>query len=220
MTDGTSILMVDDHQGFVDALALYVADEHDLRLTATAATVADALGRLEDASCDVVVLAEELLCDGLDLVRSLLDRHDSLPIVLLVEGAEGAKGADDTDLLDAVEAGVRGWVSRSDGLDALLAAVRTVVHGDSHLPTEQIQALLLARAAVRQRDTQVRTLTEREAAVLQGLADGLSRAQIGESLHLSPNTVRTYVRSILRKCHVHSAPDAVALLTRMESDHG
>jgi LuxR family maltose regulon positive regulatory protein len=95
-----------------------------------------------------------------------------------------------------------------------------VVHGDSHLPTEQIQALLLARAAVRQRDTQVRTLTEREAAVLQGLADGLSRAQIGESLHLSPNTVRTYVRSILRKCHVHSAPDAVALLTRMESDHG
>lgn len=220
MTSGTSILMVDDHQGFVDALALYVSDEHDLRLVATADTAADALARVQDLSCDVVVLAQAFLSDGLDLVLALIALRPDLPIVLLVDGANGAESADATDRLGAVEAGIRGWVSRTDGLDALLAAVRTVAHGESHLPTDEVRTLLAAQPQPPGRADRARTLTERERAVLTALAAGLSRAEIGESLHLSPNTVRTHVRSILRKCHVHSAPDAVALLAQMESDHG
>jgi DNA-binding NarL/FixJ family response regulator len=219
-TSGTSILMVDDHQGFVDAVALYVSDEDDLRLVATAATAAEALDRFRSASCDVVVLAQAFLADGLDLVLTLLSLRAHLPIVLLVDGADEAESRDTTDLLGAVEAGIRGWVSRADGLDALLAAVRSVAHGESHVPTEEVRTLLAAQDQNPGRVDRVRTLTEREHAVLAALAAGLSRAEIGEALHLSPNTVRTHVRSILRKYHVHSAPDAVALLTRMESDHG
>lgn len=217
MTSGTSILMVDDHQGFVDALALYVSDEHDLRLVATAATAAEALDRLHEVPCDVVVLAQEFLSDGLEVVPALLARRANLPIVLLVDGVEHRDG---TDLLGAVEAGIRGWVCRDDGLEALLAAVRAVAHGESHVPTDEVRSLLAAQPQNPSPADRARTLTEREHAVLAALAAGLSRAEIGESLHLSPNTVRTHVRSILRKYHVHSAPDAVALLARMESDHG
>jgi DNA-binding NarL/FixJ family response regulator len=217
MTSGTSILMVDDHQGFVDALALYVCDEHDLRLVATAATAAEALDRLHKVPCDVVVLGQQFVSDGLELVPALLALRADLPIVLLVGGVEHRDG---TDLLGAVEAGIRGWVSRDDGLEALLAAVRAVAHGESHVPTEEVRSLLAAQPQNPSAADRARTLTEREHAVLAALAAGLSRAEIGESLHLSPNTVRTHVRSILRKYHVHSAPDAVALLARMESDHG
>jgi DNA-binding NarL/FixJ family response regulator len=56
--------------------------------------------------------------------------------------------------------------------------------------------------------------------VLSCLAAGMTRRQVGEALDLSDNTVRTYVRRILRKLHVRSAPAAVALTLERETSHG
>lgn len=209
MTTGIGILVVDDHQGYVDALALYVADEQDLWLAGVATTAGEALDRLPRVRVDVVVAADELPPGGLELAAAMLRVRPELPILLLSDTGV------DADLLDAVEIGVRGWVCRGDGLDALLTAVRAVARGESHLPLDRVRALLASRVepSPDQRVEQMRRLTERESAVLAALAAGMSRADICESLQLSPNTVRTHVRSILRKCHVHSAPDAVALVT-------
>ena len=44
--------------------------------------------------------------------------------------------------------------------------------------------------------------------------EGLSRNEIGAMLHVSPNTVRTHVQSILHKLNVHSALTAVAFARR------
>ncbi len=95
-----------------------------------------------------------------------------------------------------------------------------MARGESHLPTDQIQTQLSSRPEPPRWVEETRHLTERETAVLQALAAGLSRTEISDFLGLSPNTVRTHVRSILRKCHVHSAPAAVALMTEKEPDHG
>lgn len=53
------------------------------------------------------------------------------------------------------------------------------------------------------------TLTEREAAVLAGLVRGSNVAQIAESLFVSPNTVKSQLKSLYRKLGVHSRSDAV-----------
>src|SRR5205807_1992868 len=52
--------------------------------------------------------------------------------------------------------------------------------------------------------------SDAEVAVLQWLATNLSVREIGAQLFLSPNTVRSHVRSIYRKLHVGSREDAVA----------
>lgn len=215
---------MDDHQGYVDALTLFVNEDNDVALVGSAATAREGLDLLGRIGCDVVVVAHQLLADGpsegADVVTAIRSVRADLPILLLVgDGDHDASGG--AELLDVVAAGVCGWVDRSSGLEALLGAVRDVARGESHLPTEQVQALLASRAAQRRAASQerMRVLTDREEAVLRALAAGLSRAEIGTSLDLSPNTVRTHVRSILRKYHVHSAPDAVALLTQVEPSH-
>lgn len=218
MARPTRFVVIDDRHGYVDALALYVSEENDLQLVGTAAAALDGFDLLQALGCDVVVLADRLLAhspSGQGVVSKIEALCPGLPVVLLADGTGRPTDSGD-DLLDIIADGVCGWVDRSAGLDALLAAVRDVSRGESHLPTEQVQALLLSRAARRSRELpseRSRVLTEREAAVLRGLAAGLSRAEIGASLQLSPNTVRTHVRSILRKYHVHSAPDVVALMT-------
>jgi len=57
-------------------------------------------------------------------------------------------------------------------------------------------------------------LTSRELDVLRCLLEGQSRNEIGSMLHISPNTVRTHVQSILHKLNVHSALTAVAFARR------
>lgn len=227
----TSLVLVDDQPGFVAALTLHLATDPDLRLVGTAATAPDAVDLLHRLSCDVVVMDHRLFAElpgrsHAGTVTSIRALPATLPIVLLVDGSTAAdmdSSADGEDLLDAIAAGVSGWVDRSAGPDAVITAVRDVSRGESHLPTEQVQALLASRRERQHRTFapgQCRELTERETAVLQGLAAGLSRAEIGVALQLSPNTVRTHVRSILRKYHVHSAPDVVALMTGKDRTDG
>jgi DNA-binding NarL/FixJ family response regulator len=116
--------------------------------------------------------------------------------------------------------GVRGWVSRQDGVNDLLDALVDVAAGEAHLPAAPLHAMFAA--TLNDRPDAVlpgaRPLTEREAAVLDCLAAGMSRHDIGVALELSDNTVRTYVRRILRKLHVHSASAAVALTAMSRSE--
>ena len=49
-----------------------------------------------------------------------------------------------------------------------------------------------------------------ELAVLRGLADGLSRREIGAQLYISLNTVKTHTRELYRKLGARSRADAIA----------
>jgi len=58
-------------------------------------------------------------------------------------------------------------------------------------------------------------LTNREQGVLRLLSDGLSNAQIGDRLHLSPRTIEKYVSNLLRKTETSNRAE----LVRFAMDH-
>lgn len=200
------MVMVDARQGFLDAVALVLAEHRTLRLVGSTATVGQALAHGLSERCDVVAV-------GLD------DTNDIVALEVLCRECPGlgivvmASTDGETHLPLALGWGVRGWVSRQDGVNDLLDALVDVAAGEAHLPAAPLHAMFAA--SLRDRPDVVppgtRPLTGREAAVLDCLADGMSRHDIGVALALSDNTVRTYVRRILRKLHVHSASAAVAM---------
>ena len=59
-----------------------------------------------------------------------------------------------------------------------------------------------------QRAPEIKTLTDREEQVLMHLAKGYAYKEIADRLNISFETVRTYVRSIYEKLHVHSRTEA------------
>ncbi|OYD68231.1 LuxR family maltose regulon positive regulatory protein [Rhodococcus sp. OK302] len=59
------------------------------------------------------------------------------------------------------------------------------------------------------------TLTSREADVLRELADNLSRADIAQKLFVSPNTLKSHIRSLYQKLGVHSRDEAIAAAHRL-----
>jgi DNA-binding NarL/FixJ family response regulator len=215
MEQDVRVVMVDVRQGFLDAVALVLAEHRTLRLVGSARTIPEALAHDLAARCDVVAVAIDDLADVCNLQRLCIECPSLGVVVLSPAGGE-------VHLPDALAWGVRGWVSRQDGVNELLDALIDVAAGEAHLPAEPLHAMFAA--ALRERPDAVlpdsRPLTERESAVLDCLAAGMTRHDIGIALDLSDNTVRTYVRRILRKLHVHSASAAVALTRSEVQVHG
>jgi DNA-binding NarL/FixJ family response regulator len=146
------------------------------------------------------------------MAREALRHHPGLGIVV-------ATGADTGEqVLEAVQVGVRGWVPKTATADALVDAIRGVAHGETRIPADLLAGVLVSisrgQRATLENVQGLRDLTGRELEVLACLVEGMSRTEIGELLHVSPNTVRTHVQSILHKLKVHSALAAVAIARR------
>jgi DNA-binding NarL/FixJ family response regulator len=207
------VLLVDDHEVFVDALALCLGDYPDIVVQGSATGVAQGLRRLQEVECDVVVLDLALAGeDGLMLARQALAQDPTLGIVV----ATGAEAGD--QIVEAVQLGVRGWVTKTETADALVDAIRGVARGETRIPADLLAEVLVSLSRGQHTTVEhvqgIRELTSRELEVLACLVEGMSRTEIGLLLHVSPNTVRTHVQSILHKLKVHSALAAVAIARR------
>jgi DNA-binding NarL/FixJ family response regulator len=209
----TRILVVDDHEVFVDALAVCLGDFDDVVVAGTATSLESGMRLLEQTAYDVMVLDLDLAGeDGLLVAREAL-RHDPAAGVVVTTGFDASDR-----IIEAVQLGVRGWVTKTVTPEELVDAVRGVARGETRIPADLLAGVLVSlsreqRAPLEQVQG-LRDLTTRELEVLGCLVEGMSRTEIGELLHVSPNTVRTHVQSILHKLKVHSALAAVAIARR------
>ncbi len=207
------IAVIDDHRVFAEALANRLSAESDLEVIGTAASSVESLELFSHNKIDVVALDLDLAGeDGLAVGRRLRERWPDLGIVVVTAGAN------DDRVREAVQMGVRGWVAKQGTIEAVLVAVRGAARGETHLPAALLTRVLVSQAKRRSSSTPevkaIAVLTPREVDVLRCLMEGLSRNEIGSILHVSPNTVRTHVKSILNKLNVHSALTAVAFARR------
>lgn len=144
--------------------------------------------------------------DAPELISELLATHPDLR-VLVVSG-----WSDDRSVLRSVEAGAHGYLTKTQPVEDLLAAVRDVAAGETVFAPELL-GKLLRRVGANSRPGN--DLTAREIEVLDGLAQGRTTKDIADQLGLSVNTVRNHITSILGKLGVHSRLEAVAAGIRL-----
>jgi DNA-binding NarL/FixJ family response regulator len=196
------LLIVDDHVMIRLGLAALMADEPDIEIVGEACNGAEAI-ELFDRLLPDVTLMDGILPDihGVDATRAILERHPHARIILVSinESAE--------DIHRAIEAGVAGYVPKSQNQDVIVRAIRAVASGERSLEPE-----LARRLAAR---TATNALSQRELEVLRLVAEGMVNKQIGLELGLSENTVKTHIARIMGKLGVHDrtslAMRAVAL---------
>lgn len=112
------------------------------------------------------------------------------------------------ELVDvALRRGVGGYLSKSLDGDQLASALRRIASGEVVVQGDDQAVATPARE--RAWPGQEHGLTEREAEVLALVTGGRSNAEIAEVLHVSPNTVKSYVRSAYRRIGVDSRSRAV-----------
>ncbi len=201
MTDGITVMVVDDHPIWREGVARDLT-ERGLDVVATAPD-ADAAVRIASAVRPRVVLMDLNLGEksGVEAIVGILDALPETRILVLSASGEHA------DVLEAVKAGAAGYLVKSASAEELLAAVQRTADGFPVF-TPGLAGLVLGEYR-RLADTDrsgpaVPALTDRETDVLRLVAKGLTARQIGERLGVSHRTVETHVQSTLRKLQLHN----------------
>jgi DNA-binding NarL/FixJ family response regulator len=213
-----SVIVIDGQRTFADALASRLAAEAGLSVVAAAESAAVARRLLIGRHVDIVLLDSELT-DGLHLAAELARPHASttppVPVIMLGTVPDPAR------MVEAVRAGVAGWIPKEESIKQLLSAVQDVMRGETWFPGTAVGPVLRLLIHERdQRQASVRhplgSLTAREREVLSYLAEGIGRREVAERMNLSANTVRSHLQNLMAKLDVHTTLEAVALARRVQ----
>jgi DNA-binding NarL/FixJ family response regulator len=205
------ILVVDDHPLTREALkSLLVQGGFDV--VGEAGDGAEALELAHKLQPDLVLL--DLTMPGMDGLTVLPRLRSAAPrcevVVLTASGTE-------ENLLAAIRGGAAGYLLKSEPPERIIEFLRGVAKGEAAL-SGAVARRLLDQVRVGGRngsgvpDSIAQVLSAREVEVLLLLDDHLSTDEIARRLYISEHTVRSHVKSLLRKLGVSSRREALEQL--------
>jgi DNA-binding NarL/FixJ family response regulator len=205
------ILVVDDHPLTRDALAALLA-QGGFDVVGEAADGVEALELAARLQPDLVLLDLSMPgLDGLSVLPRLRAACAGCEVVVLT-----ASGTEE-NLLAAIRGGAAGYLLKSEPPDRIVAFLHGVANGEAALSGEVARRLLdQVRIGGRRGggvpDHIAGALSAREVEVLLLLDDHLSTDDIAKRLYISEHTVRSHVKSLLRKLGVSSRREALEQL--------
>lgn len=141
--------------------------------------------------------------NGVECVRQLKPRYPELQILMLTVYDNPEQ------IFEALTAGATGYLLKQTCPDDLLEALREVTQGGSPMSSQIARKVVQSFQAGSQSNVN-EDLSTREREVLDRLAKGYLLKEIADQLGVGYDTVRTYVRRVYEKLHVHSRSQAVA----------
>ena len=205
MPDRTRVLLADDHPVYREGLAGLIGVCDDLEVVAQASTGTDAVALARDTTPDVAVLDLNMPgMHGIEATAAIVAASPATAVLVLT------MYDDDATIFQAIRAGARGYVVKTEPPAAILAAIRSAAQG------EMIFSAALARRMAAWFDgfdrtrTPLAQLTPRERQVLALIARGRDNASIASVLEVSDKTVRNVVSNVFAKLQVTDRSGAAA----------
>lgn len=205
--------VVDTVPLFRDGLATLIERTPWARMVAHSASQQGCLVMIDQLHPDVVLLASGL-APHCQFIHTLTTGGDAPRVVVVVGDAD----RNPRYVAGAMAAGAYGAVTRNADPHRFADAIRSVWHSHRYLDPALRSMVTTAEpsAAAGERGTHpLRTpLSRREFQVMQLIAEGMENAAIAKVLFLSVETVRTHVKSILRKLSARDRTHAVTIAFR------
>ena len=208
----TRILVVDDHPLTREALGALLAG-NGFAVVAEAAGGAEAIDLARRLQPELILL--DLSMPGLDGLAALPSLREAAPkcevVVLTASETE-------ENLLGAIRGGAAGYLLKTEPPERIVHFLRAVANGEAALSGPAARRLLEQVRESGRRDSVVpnsiaRVLSARELEILLLLDDHLGTDDIARRLFISEHTVRSHVKSLLRKLEVSSRREALEVLS-------
>ena len=191
------VLVADDHRLMLAAVRRALADAPDFEIVHEVSVGSHVVPAVHESAPDVVLLDLRMPeLDGLACLERLQKHHPEVAVVIL------SSYSDPEQIEAARRGGARGYVVKTVEPVDLATVLRTALSDSSFTVWGADPEPLEAPAGG---DT---TLSEREAAVLEAVARGLSNREIGRQLWISEQTVKFHLRNVYRKLGVSSRTEA------------
>jgi two-component system, NarL family, invasion response regulator UvrY len=202
------ILVADDHALVRAGIRKVFALDDRLEVVGEAATAGEVLAWLAGREVDLVLLDLAMPgCSGTDLIARVVATYPDLPILMLTMNADRQVAR------RALEAGVRGFLSKSSAPDELLRAIHRVAGGNVYIDPS-LEGDSTGPATVPVPDGPLMQLSSRELQVLFGLVGGKPLVDIAAEMRIATNTVSTYKARLMEKLGQTSLSELVRYAIR------
>ncbi len=194
-------LIAEDHTLVSQGLEVMLSVAEGVDLVGVVSTGEAAVERAEREQLDVILMDVNLgkAMNGIEATRLVKEKAPSTRVLILT------MFTDPGTVAEAVKAGADGYLSKGASKEVVVQAIKDVAEGKSVLDPNVTEGIF---GRIGGRDPQA--LTDRELTVLQELTHGKSTREVAEHIHVSEETVKTYLKQIFRKLEVHDRTEAVA----------
>ncbi|MGH9722174.1 MAG: response regulator [Bryobacteraceae bacterium] len=196
------ILVADDHEIVRCGLRRLLEGQPGWTVVDEASNGSEAVDKAAEHQPDVVVLDISMPgLNGVEATRQIRAAHPNTEIlVMTVHDSEQMA-------LDLISAGARGYLTKADAANDLIAAVQALSKHGTYFNARVSDVLLNARGAGSSWPR--RTLTPREREVLGLLAEGKTHREVATALRLSVRTVDSHCANIMDKLDLHSLGELI-----------
>ena len=203
---GVRVLLADDHPVFRQGLrALLEREKFDV--VGEASDGLEAIAAAERLQPQVVVIDLAMpVLNGIDAVREIVKRAPRAKAVLLTMHTE------EYHVLEALRAGAKACVSKSQAAEHLLQAIKDVCAGGVYLSPHVSGAVVQAYLAKTELPYDPQTPRERQ--VLQLIAEGKTTKETAAVLDVSVKTAETHRTNLMEKLDIHSTAGLVRYAIR------
>jgi DNA-binding NarL/FixJ family response regulator len=208
------ILIADDHALMRRGIKAMLQSHKGWEVCVEAHTGREAVARSEKQKPDVAILDISMPdLNGVEAAKRIRKVSPKTEVLIL------SMHYSDQLIRDILEAGVRGYIVKSDSDRDLITAVESLANHKPFFTARATEVMLSNFNQVKLKEDALEEparnqLTSREREIIQLIAEGKRSKEIGASLCISPKTAETHRANLMRKLGLHTASELVRYAMR------
>jgi DNA-binding NarL/FixJ family response regulator len=198
------VAIYEDNNGLREILSSIIRESEDFELAGEFGHCLDVVQNTKAFAPEVVIMDIDMPGrTGIEGVKELKSIFPEVEVIM------NTVFDDDDRIFNALKAGATGYLLKKNSLATLLTAIKDVKNGGAPISPSIARKVLQLPFASGTDSKSTFNLSEREIDILKLLSKGLSYKMVASEMIISLDTVRTYVKRIYDKLHVHSVTEAV-----------
>lgn len=199
-----AILLYEDNPILRDSIQSMLKLNKNITLVGAHESPVDIKTHLQNEKPDLLIMDIDMPgMNGIEAVTKVRGANREIPILMLTVFD------DNKHVFDAICAGASGYILKKHISTRLFSAIDEALHGGAPM-SPSIARMVLDSMQPKSASANPYQLTPKEKEVLTSLSKGNSYKLIADDISISIDTVRSHIRSIYEKLHVHSQTEAIA----------
>lgn len=199
------IIITEDNVTIREGLALLINATEGMNCIAQYNSCEEMLADVKNHQPDVIL--QDIGLPGMTGIEGVKKIREILPdiIILMLTVYE-----DEDNIFESLKAGASGYLLKKTSPAQLIESIKDAYNGGSPMSSNIARKVVSFFKKERKVDDPEANLSKREKEILASLAEGNSYKLIADKLFISIDTVRTHIRHIYKKLHVHSQSEAIS----------
>jgi len=199
-----TIAIVEDDTIIREAICNFLNEKEQMKCPMAYESVESLLHNFDKQNLPDIILMDIGLpgMSGISGIKLIKEKYPQINIIMLTVYSDSHR------IFQSLCAGASGYLLKNAPFSEICKAIEIVHNGGSSMSPQIARKVIEHFQNVKTRDEHS-ILTEKEKEIVAGLVDGLSYKKIAEQNFISVETVRSHIKNIYKKLHVHCKVDVI-----------